>query len=150
MPSTFSTTSPRWTVPLRATFQPIFQATSSAEPEPGGPSLSQAVAGATASRHRPDASGPHTWTASLPTARARWPRTPLSASGCPFPSEQFLRAEQTASVEQAVAASYRSRFGARADAQLGEDVGDVEADRLLTDVELPGQLPVGAALGEQA
>ena len=41
------------------------------------------------------------------------------------------------------------RFGAAAGAELGDDVADVHARRLLADEELRADLPVGAALREQ-
>src|SRR5262249_51334853 len=51
----------------------------------------------------------------------------------------------SASVQQAVAAGDRRRLGAPAHAELGEDVRHVDAHGLLADVELAGDLPVGAA-----
>src|SRR5690242_11054555 len=51
--------------------------------------------------------------------------------------------------QQPVSTGHRGGFGAGADAELAEDVRDVHADRLLTDVELAGELPVRPALGQQ-
>jgi succinate-semialdehyde dehydrogenase/glutarate-semialdehyde dehydrogenase len=52
-------------------------------------------------------------------------------------------------VEQAPLPRQRSGLGATARAQLGQDVGDVDADGLGADEQLPGDLAVGPALGDQ-
>src|SRR5690606_17884606 len=46
-------------------------------------------------------------------------------------------------------AGYHDRLGAVGDVELHEDVRDVVADRLLAEVQRPGDLRVAAALGDQ-
>src|SRR4051812_21451268 len=51
--------------------------------------------------------------------------------------------------EQALPAGDGGGLRATAGAQLGQDVGDVHADRLGGDEQLPGDLAVAAALGHE-